>query len=99
MTDLRRAVAELKKGGSLTLSNVPEGYDAFCIAELAHALAREAEKRAVVFVHVARDEQRARAFTEALAFASPAIEVLDFPPGIASLTIASRPMPGSPPGA
>ena len=79
MTDLRRAVAELKKGGSLTLSNVPEGYDAFCIAELAHALAREAEKRAVVFVHVARDEQRARAFNEAINFASPAIEVLDFP--------------------
>ena len=79
MTDLRRAVAELKKGGSLTLSNVPEGYDAFCIAELTHALAREAEKRAVVFVHVARDEQRARAFSEATAFASPAIEVLDFP--------------------
>ncbi len=79
MTDLKRAVAELKKGGSLTLSSVPEGFDAFCVAELTYALAREAEKRAVVFVHVARDEQRARAFDEALGFAAPGIEVLDFP--------------------
>ena len=79
MIDLKRAVAELKKGGSLTLSSVPEGFDAFCVADLAHALARDAEKRAVVFVHVARDETRARAFNEALAFAAADIEVLDLP--------------------
>ena len=79
MIDLKRAVAELRKGGSLTLSAVPEGFDAFCVADLAHQLAREAEKRAVVFVHVARDEGRARAFDEALGFASPQIEILDFP--------------------
>ncbi len=79
MTDLKRAVAELKKGGTLTLSRVPEGYDAFCVAELTHALALDAERRSVVFVHVARDEGRARAFAEALTFADPRIEVLDFP--------------------
>ena len=79
MTDLKRAVAELKKGGTLTLSAVPEGFDAFCVAELTRALAREAEHRAVVFVHVSRDEQRARAFNEALSFADPRIEILDFP--------------------
>ncbi len=79
VTDLKRAVAELKKGGTLTLSAVPEGLDAFCVAELTQALARDAEKRAVVFVHVARDEGRARAFAEALTFADPRIEVLDFP--------------------
>ena len=79
MIDLKRAVAELKKGGSLTLSSVPDGFDAFCVADLAHSLAREAENRAVVFVHVARDEGRARAFDEALGFASPQIEILDFP--------------------
>ena len=79
MTDLKRAVAELKKGGSLTLSSVPEGFDAFCVADLARALARDAEKRAVVFVHVARDDRRARAFGEALAFAAPEIELLDLP--------------------
>ena len=80
MTDLKRAVAELKKGGSLTLSSVPEGFDAFCVADLARALARDAEKRSVVFVHVARDERRARAFGEALAFAAPDIELIDLPP-------------------
>jgi transcription-repair coupling factor (superfamily II helicase) len=79
VTDLKRAVAELKKGGSFTLSSVPEGYDAFCVADLTRQLAREAENRAVVFVYVSRDEQRARAFNEALAFADPRIEVLDFP--------------------
>jgi transcription-repair coupling factor (superfamily II helicase) len=79
VTDLKRAVAELKKGGSLTLSSVPEGFDAFCVADLAQALARDAEKRSVVFVHVARDEQRARAFDEAMGFAAPHIELLDFP--------------------
>ena len=79
MTDLKRAVAELRKGGSLTLSCVPDGFDAFCVADLAHALARDAEKRAVVFVHVARDETRARAFNEALAFAAPDIEIVDLP--------------------
>ncbi len=79
MTDLKRAVAELKKGGSLTLSSVPEGFDAFCVADLTHTLARDAEKRSVVFLHVARDEARARAFNEALAFAAPDIEILDLP--------------------
>ena len=79
MTDLKRAVAELKKGGSLTLSSVPEGFDAFCVADLARALARDAEKRAVVFVHVARDDRRARAFAEALGFAAPDIELIDLP--------------------
>ena len=79
MTDLKRAVAELKKGGSLTLSSVPEGFDAFCVADLARSLAREAEKRSVVFVNVARDESRARAFNEALAFAAPDFEILDLP--------------------
>ncbi|HYP58751.1 MAG TPA: transcription-repair coupling factor, partial [Beijerinckia sp.] len=79
MTDFKRAIAELAKGGSLTLSSVAEGYDAFCVADLTHALARDAEKRAVVLVHVARDDARARAFGEALGFAAPDIEVLDFP--------------------
>ena len=79
MTDLKRAVAELRKGGSFTLSCVPEGFDAFCVAELAQALARDAERRAVVFVHIARDDQRARAFNEAMGFAAPHIEVVDLP--------------------
>jgi transcription-repair coupling factor (superfamily II helicase) len=79
VTDLKRAIAEIGKGGSLTLASVTDGFDAFCVADLTRAFAREAESRAVVLVHVARDSQRARAFGEALAFAAPEIEILDFP--------------------
>jgi transcription-repair coupling factor (superfamily II helicase) len=79
VTDLKRVVAELVKGGSLTLSSVADGFDAFCAGDLTRALAKDAESRAVVLVHVARDGQRARAFGEALAFAAPDIELLDFP--------------------
>ncbi len=79
MTDLKRAIAELAEGRSLTLASLPDGFDAFCVADLTRALARSAEQRAVVLVHAARDEQRAHAFSEALAFAAPEIEILDFP--------------------
>ena len=79
VTDFNRAIAELAKGGSLTLSSLPDGFDAFCVADLAQALAPEAEKRGVVLVHVARDWRRAYAFNEALNFAAPQIEILDFP--------------------
>ncbi len=58
---------------------MPDGFDAFCIADLSRALAPTAEERAVVLVHIARDEQRARAFNETLAFVAPEIEILDFP--------------------
>ncbi len=79
MTDIKRATAELAKKHALVLASLPDGFDAFCIADLTRALAPAAEDRAVVLVHVARDEQRARAFREALAFAAPEIEMLDFP--------------------
>ncbi len=79
MTDLKRATAELAKKGTLVLASLPDGFDAFCIADLSRALASSAEERAVVLVHVARDEQRARAFNEALGFAAPDIEILEFP--------------------
>jgi transcription-repair coupling factor (superfamily II helicase) len=77
--DLKRAVSSLEKDRTLTLASVPDGFDAFCIADLTRALARAAERRSVVLVHVARDEQRARAFNEAMSFAAPEIEVMDFP--------------------
>ncbi len=79
MTDLKRAIAALAQGGALTLSSLPDGYDAFCFADLTRALTPSAERRAVVLVHVARDAQRAHAFGEALRFAAPDIEILDFP--------------------
>ncbi|HZY14923.1 MAG TPA: hypothetical protein VFE89_19620, partial [Beijerinckiaceae bacterium] len=79
MTDLKRAVAQLEKGGSLTFQRVPDGFDAFVAADLTRALARSGEGRGAVLVHVARDGQRSRAFQEAFVFAAPDIEVLDFP--------------------
>ncbi|HET6379081.1 MAG TPA: transcription-repair coupling factor [Methylocella sp.] len=79
MTDLRHVAAALAKGGRVTLSSVAEGFDAFCVSDLARLLAKEAGSRSAALVHVARDAQRARAFGEALAFAAPDIELLDFP--------------------
>jgi transcription-repair coupling factor (superfamily II helicase) len=78
-SDLKRAIVALSKGGSLTFTSVPDGFDAFVAADLARALAAGAEDRSTAFVHVARDGQRSRAFMEALAFAAPEIEALEFP--------------------
>ncbi|MGH6800178.1 MAG: transcription-repair coupling factor, partial [Methylocella sp.] len=78
-TNFKRVAGELAKGGSLTLTSVADGFDAFCAGDLARALAKDAESRSVALIHVARDGQRARAFGEALSFAAPDIERLDFP--------------------
>ncbi len=79
MTDFKKALAEIKAGRSLTLSSVPDGFDAFVAADFARLMAGDAHGRAAVLVHVARDGQRARAFQEAFTFAAPEIELLDFP--------------------
>ena len=79
MTELKRAIDQLNRGNSLTLASAPDGFDAFAVADMARALALPGEKRAAVLVHVARDAQRSRAFQEALAFAAPSLDVLDFP--------------------
>ncbi|MCK5297056.1 MAG: transcription-repair coupling factor [Alphaproteobacteria bacterium] len=54
----------------VTLAGVPDGYDAFVLAELA-------EGKEVL--HVARDDVRLAWFVEAVKFISPEIEILDFP--------------------
>ncbi len=77
--DLSRVKASVARKGRLTLSHVPDGFDAFAAADITRALAREGAERAAVLVHVAREGQRAQAFRDALAFAAPEIEVLDFP--------------------
>ena len=79
MTDLKRALGSLRKAGSLTLAEAPDGFDALLAADLVRGLARDAEDRAAALVHVARDGQRSRAFVEALAFFAPEIEALEFP--------------------
>ncbi|HMF05702.1 MAG TPA: transcription-repair coupling factor, partial [Methylocella sp.] len=49
------------------------------VADLARALAKQAESWPATLIHAARDGQRARAFREAFSFAAPDIEILDFP--------------------
>ena len=76
---LKSVVDIVRKGGALTLASAPDAFDAMATGDLARALARDAEGRAAVLVHVARDGQRSRAFVEALGFFAPDIEALEFP--------------------
>ena len=76
---LQAARSGLVKGERLIFAHAPDGFDAFISADLARALAREAEGHAAVFVHVARDAARSAAFRNALRFANPDVEILDIP--------------------
>ena len=76
---LQAARSGLVKGERLIFAHAPDGFDAFVSADLARALAREAEGHAAVFVHVARDGARSAAFRNALRFANPDVEILDIP--------------------
>jgi transcription-repair coupling factor (superfamily II helicase) len=69
----------LRQTGAVTLARAPEGFDAFVVADLTRALAREAEARAVALTFVARDSLRAQIFIDGLAFAAPEIEALFLP--------------------
>jgi transcription-repair coupling factor (superfamily II helicase) len=73
------AAHRLGRVGAITLAAAPEGYDAFLVAELALAFAKDGEGRAAALVFVARDSQRAQSFIETLAFAAPEIEALYLP--------------------
>ena len=75
---LARALEALKRGDSPTLANVPEGFDAVVVADLARALSRSFEGPAVL-VHVARDSGRSNAFQTGLKFVAPEIEVMSIP--------------------
>ena len=77
--DLARLVKAASGPGRLALTHLPDGLDAFVAADLVRALARSGPERSVALTHVAREGQRAQAFRDALAFAAPDIEVLDFP--------------------
>ena len=69
----------LQPGAPLQIVNAPEGLDAFATATLARALAPGGENRSAALVFVARDENRAKAVAEALAFADPTLEILALP--------------------
>jgi transcription-repair coupling factor (superfamily II helicase) len=75
---LTRALAALKKGESVTLSSVPDGFDALVLSDLTRGLSGSAEGPAVL-VHVARDGQRQQTLQSALRFIAPDIEILSFP--------------------
>ncbi|GJD95591.1 transcription-repair coupling factor [Methylobacterium iners] len=75
---LARALEALKRGASPILANVPDGFDALVVADLARALSAAAEGPAVL-VHVARDSGRSNAFQNALRFVAPEIETLSVP--------------------
>ena len=73
------AATRLRQPTAITLAHAPEGFDAFVVADLVRALAREAENRAVALTFVARDSIRAQNFIDALGFAAPEIEALALP--------------------
>lgn len=77
MLDLKQTIATLAgRPGHLTLGEVPEGYDALVLADLARA---RAEAGHGVVLHVARDDARLSAMREALSFFAPDIPVDIFP--------------------
>ena len=66
----------LAEGGTWDLANVPEGFDALLIQEIA-AQAKTGAGR--VHLHIARDDQRMTRLRETLAFFAPDLTVLPFP--------------------
>jgi len=79
LNPLKEAESALLKNESVTLASVPDGFDALVLADLARALARSGEGRAVSLVMVARDGRRQVELEAGLSFADPDIEVLSFP--------------------
>ena len=79
LAEMASVVKALQGDAHAPLSPVPDGFDGFVVADLARALARAGAERPAVLVHVAREGQRAQAFRDAVGFAAPDIELLDFP--------------------
>jgi transcription-repair coupling factor (superfamily II helicase) len=69
LRDLKKIVSA---SGRLTLGEAPEGFDALVLADMARAGSGR-------LVHVARDDARLAAMTEALAFFAPDMEIAAFP--------------------
>ena len=64
--------------GTILAAGVPEGYDAFLLAAIAHRLPADTAFQQAV-LHVARDDQRLAAIRSQLEFFAPHAEVLTFP--------------------
>jgi transcription-repair coupling factor (superfamily II helicase) len=67
--DLKQVAGD---GGRLELTGAPEGFDALVMSDILRA-------RGGFCVFIARDGARAQAFTAAMSFFAPQVEVLEFP--------------------
>lgn len=63
----------------MTLSAVPEGYDALVLADLARLAAGETAGEGRAVLHIAPDAKRMAFLQKAVRFFAPDIEVLEFP--------------------
>ncbi|HUF57039.1 MAG TPA: transcription-repair coupling factor [Thermohalobaculum sp.] len=71
-TSRRVNVQEKPAPGGVTVGGAPEGYDAKLVADLVR-------RAGGPVLHIARDDARAAAFTEALALFAPGLPVFQFP--------------------
>jgi len=62
--------------GRLTLGETPEGFDALVLADIART---RSETEGSITLHIARDDARLAAMSEALAYFAPELEILRFP--------------------
>jgi transcription-repair coupling factor (superfamily II helicase) len=76
---LDRLLGHIEGGQKLTLSRVPDGFDALILSDLTRALARQGSERPATLVMVARDAQRQAQLEAGMAFVAPDLEVLTFP--------------------
>ncbi|MFN0263765.1 transcription-repair coupling factor [Tepidamorphus sp. 3E244] len=80
--NLRQATGPLKVSttpGETVVAGVPEGYDAFIVADVARQFAEAGQGSAVDAIFVARDVPRMSAYAEAAAFFTPDVEILTLP--------------------
>jgi transcription-repair coupling factor (superfamily II helicase) len=73
MIDLSRLKPRLDISGRVTLSSVPQGFDALLLPEIAKILGNR------VLLHVALDDQRLAILEDQISFFSPGMDILRFP--------------------
>tara|TARA_R110000868_G_scaffold293209_1_gene553697 strand:- start:3578 stop:7069 length:3492 start_codon:yes stop_codon:yes gene_type:complete len=73
LRDLKKITTALSR---LTLGEVPEGYDALVLADIARARGDMGDG---AVLHIARDDVRLAAIADAVAYFAPDIEVVNFP--------------------
>ena len=69
----------LEHAGLVPVGGAPEGFDALIIADLARRARKGAARPGGELLHVARDDARMARLIDALRFADPEIEIVDFP--------------------